>query len=83
MNNILAQIYKTSETTNATVVSIDATMKKLLHLETKEFKKEEKGRKDKERNRRREAQVAKRKAGDRKGLFGALPKKEQKKETRI
>lgn len=80
MNNILAQIYKSSETTNTTVVSIDATMKKLLQLETLEYKKEEKDRKDKARNRRREAQLAKRKAGDKKGLFGALSKKEQKKE---
>jgi len=80
VNNILAQIYKTSEATNKTVVSIDATMQKLLKLETLEYKKEEKDRKDKGRNRRREAQLAKRKAGDKKGLFGALSKKEQKKE---
>ena len=80
MDNILAQIYKTSEATNKTVVSIDATMQKLLKLETLEYKKEEKDRKDKGRDRRREAQLAKRKAGDKKGLFGALSKKEQKKE---
>ena len=82
MENILKQILKTEEQNAALIQESNNILTQLVQIEKKELLKDQVQRKTNEKNRKREAQRAKRKAGDKKGLFEMMSPKKKKEEKK-